>query len=149
MLSLKINFFSPLCKADKLLFGVQQQSLTHSLTQLTTSYWYIVSTERYIVYLKETFASSILILFSWWSILSFMCNVVDGCLFLCPFSLGHCVVCRSIYGFWLPLWYLQALLICIALFERKEIQRDNLGKRQVYMYIVWKLAINAIYIHCC
>jgi hypothetical protein len=24
---------------------------------------------------------------------------VDRCLFLCPFSLGHCVVCPSIYGF--------------------------------------------------
>jgi hypothetical protein len=29
----------------------------------------------------------------------------------CPFSFGHCVVCPSkIYGFWLPLWYLQTLL---------------------------------------
>jgi hypothetical protein len=28
------------------------------------------------------------------------------------FSLCHCVVCSSsIYGFWLPLWYLQTLLI--------------------------------------
>ena len=25
----------------------------------------------------------------------------------CSFSLGHCVVCPSIYGFWLPLWYLR------------------------------------------
>jgi hypothetical protein len=25
-------------------------------------------------------------------------------------SFGHCVVCPSIYGFWLPLWYLQTLL---------------------------------------
>ena len=25
-------------------------------------------------------------------------------------SFGHCVVCSSIYGFWLPLWYLQTLL---------------------------------------
>ena len=50
MLSLKINFFSPLCKADKLLFGVQQQSLTHSLTHSTNHkllvyriYWKIYS----------------------------------------------------------------------------------------------------------
>jgi hypothetical protein len=32
---------------------------------------------------------------------------------------SHCVVCPSIYGFWLPLWYLQTLLIwrplCIVL----------------------------------
>jgi hypothetical protein len=27
------------------------------------------------------------------------------------FSFGHCVVCSSsIFGFWLPLWYLQTLL---------------------------------------
>ena len=39
---------------------------------------------------------------------------VYRCLFFCPFSFGHCVVYSSmIYGFWLPLWYLQALLIYI------------------------------------
>ena len=27
------------------------------------------------------------------------------------FSFGHCVVSSSIYGFWLPLWYLQTLLL--------------------------------------
>ena len=26
---------------------------------------------------------------------------------LCPFSFGHCIICPSIYGLWLPLWYLQ------------------------------------------
>jgi len=31
---------------------------------------------------------------------------------LCHFSFGHCDVCSSsIYGFWLPLWYLQSLLV--------------------------------------
>jgi hypothetical protein len=36
---------------------------------------------------------------------------VNHCLFFCPFPFGHCVVCRSsIYGFWLPLWHLHALL---------------------------------------
>ena len=36
---------------------------------------------------------------------------VDRCLSLCTLSFGHCVVCySSIYGFWLPLWYLQTLL---------------------------------------
>jgi hypothetical protein len=28
-----------------------------------------------------------------------------------PFSFGLCVVYPSIYGFWLPLWYLQTLLL--------------------------------------
>ena len=37
---------------------------------------------------------------------------VDRCLSVCTFSFGYCVVCSSsIYGFWLPLWYLQSLLI--------------------------------------
>ena len=37
---------------------------------------------------------------------------VDRCLsFLFSFSFGHCVVCSSIYGFWLSLWYLQTLHI--------------------------------------
>jgi hypothetical protein len=36
---------------------------------------------------------------------------VDRYLSFCTFSFGHCVVCSSsIYGFWLPLWYLQILL---------------------------------------
>jgi hypothetical protein len=36
---------------------------------------------------------------------------VDRCLSFCTFSFAHCVVCCfSIYGFWLPLWYLQTLL---------------------------------------
>ena len=35
---------------------------------------------------------------------------VDHCLSFCPFSFCHCVLCSSsIYGFWLPLWYLQTL----------------------------------------
>ena len=39
---------------------------------------------------------------------------VDRCLSFCTFSFGHCVVySSSIYGFWLPLWYLQTLLICL------------------------------------
>ena len=37
---------------------------------------------------------------------------VDRCLSFCPFSFGHCVVCSSsIYGFWVPLWYLQTILV--------------------------------------
>jgi hypothetical protein len=38
-----------------------------------------------------------------------VCFVVR-CLFFCTFSFGYCIVCSSsIYGFWLPLWYLQTL----------------------------------------
>ena len=35
---------------------------------------------------------------------------------LLPFFFCHCIVCPSIYGFWLPLWYLQASLCPFALF---------------------------------
>jgi len=44
------------------------------------------------------------------SLLLYVC-FVDRCLSFCSFSFGHCVVySSSIYGFWLPLWYLQTLL---------------------------------------
>ena len=35
---------------------------------------------------------------------------VDRFLSFCTFSFGHCVVCSSMYGFWLPLWYFRTLL---------------------------------------
>ena len=45
------------------------------------------------------------------SLVLYVC-FVDRCLSFCTFSFGHCVVCSSsIYGFWLPLWYLQTLFI--------------------------------------
>ena len=44
------------------------------------------------------------------SVVVYVCFVVR-CLSFCSFSFCHCVVCSSsIYGFWLPLWYLQTLL---------------------------------------
>ena len=44
------------------------------------------------------------------SLVLYVC-FVDRCLSFCTLSFGHCVVCSSsIYGFWLPLWYLQTLL---------------------------------------
>ena len=47
------------------------------------------------------------------SLVLYVC-FVDRCLSLCAFSFGHCVVySSSIYGFWLPLWYLQTLLMCL------------------------------------
>ena len=37
---------------------------------------------------------------------------IDCCLSFSTLSFGHCVFCSSsIYGFWLPLWYLQTLLV--------------------------------------
>jgi ABC-type multidrug transport system fused ATPase/permease subunit len=52
-------------------------------------------------------------------------SFVDRCLSFCIFSFGHCVVCSSsIFGIWLPLCWLQTLLVtrltrCVPLLERK------------------------------
>ena len=46
------------------------------------------------------------------SLVLFVC-FEDWCLSFYPFSFGHCVVCPSIYGLWLPLWFLQTLLLII------------------------------------
>jgi hypothetical protein len=45
-----------------------------------------------------------------WSLVLFVC-FVDRCLSFCTFSFGHCVVCSSIYGFWLPPFGIFKLLI--------------------------------------
>ena len=46
----------------------------------------------------------------------------DCCLSFCIFSLGHYVVCSSsIYGFWLPLWYLQAHPASVSLSPEPQI----------------------------
>ena len=40
-------------------------------------------------------------------------SYMERCMMICLsfFSFGHCIGCpSSIYGFWLPLWYLQAFL---------------------------------------
>ena len=39
-----------------------------------------------------------------------MCMFCRSLFVLLSFSIGHCVVCPSVCGFWLPLWYLQTLL---------------------------------------
>ena len=48
--------------------------------------------------------------------------------FLCTFSFGHCVVCfSSIYGCWLPLWYLQTLF------------HENLYTRCAKIKYIWQM----------
>jgi hypothetical protein len=45
------------------------------------------------------------------SLVLYVC-FADNCLSFYTFSFGHCVICSSsIYGLWLPLWYLKTLLI--------------------------------------
>ena len=50
-----------------------------------------------------------------WSLVLYAC-FVDRCLSFCTFSFGHCVVCSSsLYGLWLPLWYLLAIVSSVLL----------------------------------
>ena len=46
------------------------------------------------------------------SLVLYVC-FVDHCVSFCPVSFGHCVVCSSIYGFWLLLWHIPLKIINI------------------------------------
>jgi hypothetical protein len=72
---------------------------------------------------------------------------VDRCLSFCTFSFGHCVVCSSsIYGFWLPLWYLQtSSSYCVTstlhgLTNRRKTYKNDfvcVNKYMKYLKIKW------------
>ena len=62
---------------------------------------------------------------------------VGRCLPFCPFSFGHYVVCPSIYGFWLPLWYLQTLLRYAMITEA-----TFMGKRYFPLQIITLIPYN-------
>ena len=53
------------------------------------------------------------------SLVLYVC-FVDRCLSFCIFSFGHCVVCSSIYGFWLPLWYLLTIVLSVLWFTDSD-----------------------------
>ena len=62
-------------------------------------------------------------------------------------SYGHCVVCpSSIYGFWLPLWYLQTLLTQIPLSVLVNTKRTSSPSHQYvtcwYNWQITHLALN-------
>jgi hypothetical protein len=64
---------------------------------------------------------------------------VDRFLFFCIFSFGHCVVCSSsIYGLWLPLWYLQTLLLQNISQKTKDKARQILLIQGVYTHVFHK-----------
>ena len=51
-----------------------------------------------------------------WSLVLYVC-FVNRCLSFYIFSFGHCLVCSSsIYRFWLPLWYLLAIVLSVLRF---------------------------------
>jgi hypothetical protein len=64
---------------------------------------------------------------------------VDRCFFFCIFSFGHCVVCSSsIYGLWLPLWYLQTLLLQNISQKTKDKARQIQLIQGVYTHVFHK-----------
>ena len=66
-----------------------------------------------------------------WSLVLCVC-FVDLCLSFCNLSFGHCVVCSSlIYGFWLPLWYLQTLLFNRKTYNNLYFSSDHTYKMSV------------------
>ena len=83
------------------------------------------------------------------SLVLYVC-FVDRCLSFCTFSFGHCVVCPSTkYGFWLPLWYLQTLLMhqpfsfwwIGCYFYRLSLQ-NKMYYASIYPFFVYKPFVN-------
>ena len=61
------------------------------------------------------------------SLVLYVC-FVDRCLSFCPLSFGHCGVCpSSIYGFWLPLWYLQNLKFYFCPIAQQDFIYNDIG----------------------
>ena len=62
------------------------------------------------------FGRSLFVLLSFF-IWSLCCLSFDLRILVTPLvSYGHCVVCPSIYGFWLPLWYLMVIVLSVLRF---------------------------------
>ena len=120
-LSLHVHFQSNIFIISHLIFLYLMCSCPYSYNRMATAvtYFYYRSLTYHEYILPETNK------FNWttekrgfdemFRLLVLCVCFVDRCLFLCPCSFGHCVVCPSlIYGFWLPLWYLQTLLAASA-----------------------------------
>ena len=61
------------------------------------------------------FGRSLFVLLSFF-IWSLCCLSFDLRILVTPLvSYGHCIVCPSIYGFWLPLWYLMVIVLSVLL----------------------------------
>jgi hypothetical protein len=66
---------------------------------------------------------------------------VDCYLSFCTFSFGHCVVCSSsVYGFWLPLWYLQIILCYLSFYRNQDADWWNINE-----YNLNKVMLNALH----
>ena len=80
------------------------------------------------------------------SLVLYVC-FVDRCLSFCTFSFGHCVVCSSsIYGFWLPLWYLQTLLWTVTTFCQVQKDQTNVHNSGILCMNYTHKRANKIYV---
>jgi hypothetical protein len=69
---------------------------------------------------------------------------VFRCLSICPLSFGHCVFCSSsIYGFWLPLWYLQTLVVLQKYFSKNSLSHN------CFVYILSAICFNNYSLYNC
>jgi hypothetical protein len=50
--------------------------------------------------------------------ISLLCSVLS--IIVCPFSVGHCIVCPMIYEFWLPRWYRVAIVLSVLWFTDSD-----------------------------
>jgi len=75
------------------------------------------------------------------SIFSFLCSALQ--ISVCPFflfSFCHCVVCPSIYGFWLPLWILQTFAFCNDPLKKRPHRKRHVWSSSMGC-VVWKISI--------
>ena len=75
-----------------------------------------------------------------------MSNIHDEskCISCFPFSCGHCVVCSSRYGFWLPLWYLQTLLMNNNPYSKNILPKGWIRRYKNYIVIITIMLTNGI-----
>ena len=73
------------------------------------------------------------------------CVVFCGSLLFRLFSFGHVIVCpSSIYGFWLPLWYLQTFLNCHIALINMWLPKSPLYFSSIFLHSVWTLIASRI-----
>jgi hypothetical protein len=72
-----------------------------------------------------------------WGKIGYTIRYDMGASIICSFSFGHCVVCSSsIYGIWLPLWYLQTLLVRYVFPNLDTFEScDEIGYKDRRMYL--------------
>jgi hypothetical protein len=82
---------------------------------------------------KETLGSAVRVTRS---LVLYVC-FVHRCLSFCTFSFGHCVVCSSIYRFWLPLWYSYCSDITVRTGCHRERFKSNVNTLDILFTLLY------------